>query len=134
MSVSSNRKNDPEDISVTKVTGEDKVKKYNTLDDVQKNATEVYVTKDKAWISDKQESPKDDAKRINPSVKIVTAKNDAKKNDTSNTMQHLLSDGRTAIPNQQLNTKVRNLSFMDLKSATMHHSLFSGCSFFKHSC
>ena len=40
MSVSSTKKNDHKDISVTEATGEDKVKKYDTLDDVRKNATE----------------------------------------------------------------------------------------------
>ena len=69
---------------------------------------------DKTLISGKQESPKDDVKRINPNngVKIVTAKNEANKNITSKTMQHLLSDWRTAISNQQVNTQVRILFFM----------------------
>ena len=106
MSVSSTKKNDHKDISVTEATGEDKVKKYDTLDDVRKNATEKNVIKDKAWISGEQESPKDNVKRIN-CVQIVSANNDAKKNNTSKTMHHLLSDWRTAISNQQLNTKVR---------------------------
>ena len=69
---------------------------------------------DKTLISGKQESPKDDVKRINTNngVKIVTAKNEANKNITSKTMQHLLSDWRTAISNQQVNTQVRILFSM----------------------
>ena len=115
------------------------VKINNLKDDGEDNVREDLKqdkSGDKALISGTQESPKDDVKRINPNngVKIVTAKNDVKKNNTSKTRQHLLSDWRTAISNKQLNTKVRILFSMVLKSGTIHNSLFSGCWLIKYRC
>ena len=91
--------------------------KINNQDDGEDNVREDLKqdkSGDKALISGKQESPREDVKRINPNngVKIVTAKNEANKNITSKTMQHLLSDWRTAISNQQVNTQVRILFSM----------------------
>ena len=127
MSVRSNKMNnikDDGDVNVREITPLDTAQRNDTEDDLKQDKSG-----DKAWISSKQESPKDDVQRINP-----TAKKDAKKNNISKTTQHLLSDWRTAISNKQLNTKVRILFSLVLKSATMHHSLFSGCWLFKYRC
>ena len=100
MSVSSKKINNPNDVD------EDHVKEFTLLNSAEKNTAQMDLKKDKSGDNFKKDKTYDGAKMGSPrqsgkkGIKIVDAQNVVEMDTKTPTMQHLLSDWRTAMSNQ----------------------------------